>query len=144
MASLEGSFFTGLDTGGGGGGSTPIPANEVVFGSGPSITSDPTLTYVVDDGLKIDDIGMVSQSGQIGYFLIPTDAGNNPMAFVATDSDNAGSARNDFIARLGYNTRLLASDHAFYMAFESYFNPATAGLTEWYLEYFSTDHMTSF
>src|SRR5262249_54818357 len=60
------------------------------------------------------------------------------------DFPNTATARNDYAANLGYNPQLTIGDHAFFLVFESYYNPSGDGQVEWYAEYFSPDHLTNF
>ena len=145
MASLEGSFFTGLDTGGGGSPSNfPIPANQIVYGTGPGVTSNADLTYIMTGGNASVSISSIDSAGLSGYFLDALTSGNSPQGFVAEEGTNPMGTRKNFFARDGYNPQLLSGDHAFYIETESYFNPSGDGQTEMYMEYFSTNHVTTF
>jgi len=138
MGSLEGSFFTGLDTGGGG---VAIPVGEIAFGSGASITSNSNFFFTPGAGVTFANIGLVDFDG---FYLSPANPGNNIQGVVAIDTLNAASARNDYALNIGYNPKNVAGDHSFRYITESYFNPSGVGQTEMYWEYFSPDHTVNF
>ena len=146
MASLEGSFFTGLDVGGGGSPSNfPIPNSQVVYGTGPGVTSSADLTYVDGYGLSINAIPPEA-TARVGYIMTTTDTSNSPQSFVGYTNTNTGSSRLIFSAGFGYNAQRLGGDFCFFQQFESYFKTGAMvdAQTEFHVDYFSADRTVNY
>src|SRR5215831_9248784 len=99
MGSLEGSFFTGLDTGGGGGGSVSLPLNQVGYGTGSGITSSADLTFVTDDLILVNFVDDQFR----GLLLETTNTSNKPSGVALQDFADNFSSRRDRVIRYGYN-----------------------------------------
>src|SRR5262245_56427807 len=141
MASLEGSFFTGLDVSGGSPSNFPIPANEIVFGTGPGVTSDSNFIFTHGVGqaglVEIDGVDE-NHDGEYSFLATPG-VGNNRMSWLAQEFSTSVT-RTNFVSSFGYNPELVVGDHALFITTESYFVPVSDGQAEWHLQYFNPAH----